>query len=187
MSWVGRAVRFLVVGTISKEERPPRGQLWMEQYFTSFMFWPFLYTIRADPSRLVLQMWVPLAACHKPAGKLWQLCKVLYVFEHKMQYLLIHAPYTRIAFFFYTSATNPQRFRRVKFVLIPICFVQHQYLWNIAIQLVDGCYNSWANKQCSGCWPLGEISLWNWTIVFGVWPCWLTPFFQSITFWQVYD
>ena len=41
-------------------------------------------------------MWVPLAACHEPAGKLWQLCKVLYVFEYKMQYLLIHAPITHI-------------------------------------------------------------------------------------------
>ena len=29
---VGGALRFLVVDTISKEERPPRGQLWMEQY-----------------------------------------------------------------------------------------------------------------------------------------------------------
>ena len=28
---VGGAVRFLVVGTIGKEERPPRGPLWMEQ------------------------------------------------------------------------------------------------------------------------------------------------------------
>ena len=28
---VGGAVRFLVVGTIGQEERPPRGQLWMEQ------------------------------------------------------------------------------------------------------------------------------------------------------------
>ena len=25
-------MRFLVVGTIGKEERPPRGQLWMEKY-----------------------------------------------------------------------------------------------------------------------------------------------------------
>ena len=41
-------------------------------------------------------MRVPLAACHEPAGKLWQLCKLLYAFEHKTQYLLIHAPYTRI-------------------------------------------------------------------------------------------
>ena len=29
---VGGAVRFLVVGTIGQEERPPRGQLWMEQF-----------------------------------------------------------------------------------------------------------------------------------------------------------
>ena len=36
-------------------------------------------------------MLAPLAACRVPTGKLWQLCKVLYVFEHKTQYLLIHA------------------------------------------------------------------------------------------------
>ena len=30
---VGGAVKFLVVGTIGKEEWAPRGQLWMEQYF----------------------------------------------------------------------------------------------------------------------------------------------------------
>ena len=51
------------------------------------------------PNRLVSQMWAPLAACREPAGKLWQLCKVLYVFEHKTQYLLIHAPFTRIVVF----------------------------------------------------------------------------------------
>ena len=28
-------------------------------------------------------MGAPLAACREPAGKLLQLCKVLYVFEHK--------------------------------------------------------------------------------------------------------
>ena len=37
---VGGAVRFLVVGTISQEERPPRGQLWMEQCLTSLKYWP---------------------------------------------------------------------------------------------------------------------------------------------------
>ena len=30
--WVGGAVRFLVMGTVGEEERPPRGQLWMDQY-----------------------------------------------------------------------------------------------------------------------------------------------------------
>ena len=39
-SGVGGAVRFLVVGTIGKEERPPRGQLWMEQYLISLKYWP---------------------------------------------------------------------------------------------------------------------------------------------------
>ena len=37
---VGGAVRFLVVGTIGQEERPPRGQLWMEQCLTSLKYWP---------------------------------------------------------------------------------------------------------------------------------------------------
>ena len=37
---VGGAVRFLVVGAIGKEERPPPGQLWMEQYLISLKYWP---------------------------------------------------------------------------------------------------------------------------------------------------
>ena len=37
---VGGAVRFLVVGTIRQEERPPRGQLWMEQCLTLLKYWP---------------------------------------------------------------------------------------------------------------------------------------------------
>ena len=40
----------------------------------------------------VSQMRAPLPACREPTGKLWQLCKVLYVFEHKT--LLIRAPFT---------------------------------------------------------------------------------------------
>ena len=35
---VGGTVRFLVVGTIGKEERPPQGQLWMEQYLISLKY-----------------------------------------------------------------------------------------------------------------------------------------------------
>ena len=46
-------------------------------------------------------MRAPLAACHEPAGKLRQLCKVLYVFEHKTQYILIHAPFIRIMVFWH--------------------------------------------------------------------------------------
>ena len=68
--------------------------------------------------RLVLQTWAPLAACREPTGKLWQLCKVSYVFEHKTQYLLIHAPFTRIVVFWH-MITYPQWFCKVKFVVIP--------------------------------------------------------------------
>ena len=41
-----------------------------------------------DTNRLVSQTRVPIAACREPAGKLWQLCMVLYVFEHKTRYIL---------------------------------------------------------------------------------------------------
>ena len=37
---LGGAVRFLVVGTIGQRERPPQGQLWMEQCLTSLNYWP---------------------------------------------------------------------------------------------------------------------------------------------------
>ena len=54
-------------------------------------------------NRLVSQMLVPRAACREPAGKLWQLCKALYVLEHKTQYLLIHAPFVHIVVFRHMS------------------------------------------------------------------------------------
>ena len=57
--------------------------------------------------KIVSQMQAPLAACHQPAGKLWQLCKVLYVFEHKTQYLLINVPYTRTVVFWHISNMPP--------------------------------------------------------------------------------
>ena len=47
---VGGTVRFLVVGTIGKEERPPQGQLWMEQYLISLKYCSIYYTIWADPN-----------------------------------------------------------------------------------------------------------------------------------------
>ena len=95
----------------------------------------------------------PLVGCCEPAGKLWQPCKVLYVFEHK-QYLLIHAPYTPIVVFWHISQNS----------FNTVTFVKQQYLWNIAIQLAFSCYSSWANLRCSGCSPLEVISLWNGTI-----------------------
>ena len=52
-------------------------------------------------------MRVPLVAFPEPAGKLWQLWKVLYVFENKMQNLLIHAPFTRIVVFWHIGKVPP--------------------------------------------------------------------------------
>ena len=52
-------------------------------------------------------MWAPLAACREPAGKLWQLCNVLYVFEDKGQYILLHAPFTRIVVFWHIGNVHP--------------------------------------------------------------------------------
>ena len=49
----------------------------------------------------------PLPASHELAGKLWQLCKVLYVFEHKVLYLSIHAPFTRIVVFWHICDIPP--------------------------------------------------------------------------------
>ena len=43
----------------------------------------------------------------KPAGKLWHLSKVLYVFEHKTEYLLIHAPFTHIVVFWLIGNVSP--------------------------------------------------------------------------------
>ena len=48
-----------------------------------------------------------LAASREPAGKLWQLCKVLYVFEQKTPYLLIHAQFTRIVIFWHIGNVPP--------------------------------------------------------------------------------
>ena len=52
-------------------------------------------------------MRVPLLAFRELAGKLWQLCKVLYVFEHKMQYLSIHALFTLIVVFWHIGNVPP--------------------------------------------------------------------------------
>ena len=62
-----------------------------------------------------------------------KLLMVLYILEHKMQHLLIHAPNTCI-----------------------VIFVKQHYLWNIALQPEVGCHNIWANTHCLGSSPLGE-------------------------------
>ena len=48
-----------------------------------------------------------LAACREPTGKLWQLCKLVYVFEPKTQYQLVHAPFTRFVIFWHISNAPP--------------------------------------------------------------------------------
>ena len=53
--------------------------------------------------RWVSQMWVPLTASREPVGSYNRLPYVLYVFEHKTQYLLIHAPCARIPIFWHIS------------------------------------------------------------------------------------
>ena len=52
-------------------------------------------------------MRAPLAACRKPVLDYNTLPKLLYGFEHKKQYVLIHAPYTRIVVFWHISNIPP--------------------------------------------------------------------------------
>ena len=75
---------------------------------------------------------------------------------------MLHLP---ALWYFDTSVMYPQRFRRVKFVVIPPRVVKQQCLWYIAIQPAVGCYSSWANLRCSSCSPLGDNFLWSGTIV----------------------
>ena len=49
------------------------------------------------------QMPRPLAACRESAGSYNRLPDVLYVFEYKTQYFVIHAPYTRIVVFWHIN------------------------------------------------------------------------------------
>ena len=50
----------------------------------------------------------PQAACREPAGSYNKTTRTAICFEHKTQYLLIHAPYTRIVVFWHIS--NPHDF-----------------------------------------------------------------------------
>ena len=52
-------------------------------------------------------MGAPLAACHEPPGSYNRLFDVLYVFEHKTEYLSIHAPFTHIMVFWHISNMPP--------------------------------------------------------------------------------
>ena len=54
-------------------------------------------------------MQAPLVACRKPMGSYNRFPNVFYVSKHKMQYLLIRAPYTRVVVFWHIH-NMPHRF-----------------------------------------------------------------------------
>ena len=60
----------------------------------------------------------PQAACREPAGSYDKTTRTAICLEHKTQYLLIRAPYSRIVVFWHISIIPPW-FRRVKLVVIP--------------------------------------------------------------------
>ena len=66
----------------------------------------------------------PQAACREPAESYDKTTRTAICFEHKTQYLLIRAPYTRIVVFWHISNIPPPPwFRRVKIVVIPPRFI----------------------------------------------------------------
>ena len=87
-----------------------------------------------------------------------RLLELLYVLNIKRNifWSVLHIP---ALWYFGTSVTYRPWLRIVKLVVIAPRFVLQQYLWNIATQLAIGCYNSWANLRCSGCYPLGEKNI----------------------------
>ena len=101
--------------------------------------WTFYHWMKVWPNKRVSQMQAPLAACREPAGDQNKPPKALYVYEHKTQYNLIHAPHTNIVAFWHISNITHQGFHRFKFAIIPPCFISQQYMWNIAVQPTVGC------------------------------------------------
>ena len=69
-------------------------------------------------NKWVSTMRAPIMFFCEPAGSYKKLLDVLYVFEHKTQYRLIHAPYTNIVAFWHIS-NMLHISRRVKYVIIP--------------------------------------------------------------------
>ena len=51
--------------------------------------------------------WRPQAACREPAGSYDKTTRTAICFDHKTQYLLIRAPYTRIVVFWHISNITP--------------------------------------------------------------------------------
>ena len=99
------------------------------------------------------------AACREPAGSYDKTTRTAICFEHKTQYLLIRAPYTPIVVFWHISNIPPMISQSQISCNTPMLYIAAIFV--IVIQPAVGCYNSWANLRCSGCYPLGEKLLWN--------------------------
>ena len=91
-----------------------------------------------------------------------KLCKVSYVFEHKMQYLLIHAPFTLIVVFWHIG-NEPAMILYSQICCSTATFCIAAIFVKYCYTTSRGCYNPWANLWCWSCSPLGEKSLWNGT------------------------
>ena len=91
----------------------------------------------------------PQAAYREPAGSCDKTTRTAICFEHKTQYLLIHAPYTRIVVFWHISNIPPMISQSQISCDTPTFY--------IAAVFVKYCYTIGS----SGCYPLGEKLLWN--------------------------
>ena len=86
-------------------------------------------------------------------------CKVLYVFEHKVQYLLICAPFTRTVIVWHIGDILPmicQICCNTATFCIAAIFLKYCY------KLAVGYYNPWASLWCLSCSPLGEKIFVKW-------------------------
>ena len=91
---------------------------------------PYIYVNNCGlvtPYRRLSHMRVSLAACREPAGSYNRLLQELYVFNIKRNifHSMIHIP--PLWYFDFIWVIYPHRFHRVKFFIIPPCFVWLQY------------------------------------------------------------
>ena len=104
-------------------------------------------------------------------------------FEHKTQYLLIRAPYTRIMVFWHISNIPPM-ISQIQISCNTPTFYKATIFVKYCYTTAVGCYNSWANVRCSGCYTLGEKLLWNRSISIRDWQafCIFIPLLKSKLF-----
>ena len=91
-------------------------------------------------------------ACREPAGSYDKTTRTAICFEHKTQYLLIRAQYTRTVVFWHISNIPPMISQSQISCNIPTFY--------IAAIFVKYCYTT-GSWLLSGCYPLGEKLLWN--------------------------